>query len=168
MYSASSLFFFTALALTFILAGLLAGYLRRRRDLPGARAFFWLAVAQSLLAFAEILSLFAGSAGKALFWFKIRFVFSALMPVFWIWFALDYSGRKKWIGRRLAAGLFLIPLITQVMVWTNDRHHLFVKREVGFVLKGPFWIADTGVRTAGVWFLVHSFYGLILLFAGMA
>jgi len=168
MYSASSLFFFTALALTFILAGLLAGYLRRRRDLPGARAFFWLAVAQSLLAFAEILSLFAGSAGQALFWFKIRFVFSALMPVFWIWFALDYSGRKKWIGRRLAAGLFLIPVITQVMVWTNDRHHLFVKREVGFVLKGPFWIADTGVRTAGVWFLVHSFYGLILLFAGMA
>ena len=82
MYSASILFFLTALALTFALAGLLAVYLRRRRDLPGARAFFWLAAAQSLLAFAEILSLFAGSAAQALFWFKIRFVFSALMAVF--------------------------------------------------------------------------------------
>jgi PAS domain S-box-containing protein len=167
MNAQAGLYFLLSLVLTAILGVILAVYARKRRELPGAGAFFWVAVCEALLAFTEILSLFGGNAVQALFWFKMRNVFSALLPVFWLRFALDYSLRKTWISRWLSTGLFVIPFITQIMVWTNDRLHLFVKQEVAFVLKGPFWLADIGSRIPGIWFIVHSFYGMILLLTGL-
>ncbi len=156
-------YFLISLVLTCAVSAALAAFTRRRRDVPGANDFFLLSIGFFFLAFIEILSLFAGSAGQALFWFKIRFIFNALIPVFFLKFVLDYTNRGARVSRRLVAGFFIVPLVTQVMVWTNDAHHLFVKREVDFVLKGPFWIADIGARQPGFWFLSYSIYGMILL-----
>ena len=164
----SAYFYFIALVLAFLLSVLLAVFCRRWKEAPGSREFFGVAASEALLALVEILSLFAGNAGQALFWFKVRFFFSALLPVFWIRFALDFSRRKKWLSRALSAGLFVVPAVTQILIWTNDRHHLFVKREVDFRLSGAFWIADVGVREPGFWFLIYSVYGLLLLIAGLA
>ncbi|MHB8055776.1 MAG: histidine kinase N-terminal 7TM domain-containing protein, partial [Candidatus Aminicenantales bacterium] len=163
----SSLYYFIALVLTCLLSGALAVYSLHRKETRGASALFWVAVGEALLAFTEILSIMGGDAGQALFWFKTRHFFSALLPVFWLRFAVDYSSRKIWIPRWLSAGLFVLPLLTQILIWTNGRHHLFVKREVEFVHNGPFWVADISVRKPGIWFLVHSTYGLLLLIAGV-
>jgi len=161
------LYFLVSLILTCTVAAAMAVYARRRRDVPGSGNFFLLALCLSFLALTEILTLFSGSAGQALFWFKIRFIVNALIPVFFLRFALSYTGRNAWVSRPLAAGFFIIPVLTQVMIWTNETHHFFVKREVAFSLKGSFWIADTGARQAGIGFLAYSVYGLILLIAAI-
>ena len=161
-------FYFAALVLTGVPGGIIAVYARRfKRETSWARAFSWVTLSITLLAAAEILSLVSPTAGQARFWFDARILFSALMPVFWLKFAVEYGGRTAWISRRLSAGLFAVPLITQVILWTNNLHGLWVKQGVVFVRKGPFWIADLSTRITGIWFLVYSLYGMFLLFTGI-
>ncbi|MBN1939300.1 MAG: PAS domain-containing protein [Candidatus Aminicenantes bacterium] len=156
-------YFLVSLVLTIAVSASIAVYILRRRAAPGTCEYFLVSLCLFFLALTESLCLFAGSAGQALFWFKIRFVFNALIPVFFLGFALGYTNRTAWISRWVRAGFFVIPALAQVLVWTNDAHHLFVKREAGFVLEGPFWIVVTAERQAGVGFLTYSLYGMMLL-----
>jgi PAS domain S-box-containing protein len=160
--------YFAALVLTGVSGGIIAVYARRfKRETSWGRAFSWVTLSISLLAAAEILSLVSSTAGQARFWFNARILFSAFMPVFWLKFTVEYGGRKAWISRRLSAGLFAVPLITQVILWTNSLHSLWVKRDVVFTHEGPFWLADLSPRVTGICFLVSSLYGMFLLFVGI-
>jgi PAS domain S-box-containing protein len=161
------LLYFCSILLTGGLTGFLAWYAWRQPALPGIRPFGLLALVECLLAGTEILSMLGGTQAQAYFWFNLRFIFTAILPIFWLMFALEYYGRRNWLSKRLLAGMFIIPLITQIMIWTNSRHGLWVIQDVGFHQSGPFWIAVTGQRMIGLWFLVHSFYSLSLLLAGV-
>ncbi len=167
--------YFTSLVLTGALSGFLAAYAWRQRSAPGARAYAGLALGECLLALAEILSMLGPTSAQALFWFKVRYLFLAITPVFWLLFALEYSARQEWLPKRLEprdpyglAGLFIIPIVTQALLWSNDLHGLWARQEIGLRRNGLFWIADTSARLPGPGFLAHSFYSLFLLLAGIA
>jgi PAS domain S-box-containing protein len=159
--------YFASILLTCALSGFLAAYGWKQRSVPGARTYAGLALGECLLALAETLSLLSPTLAQALFWFQVRFLALAAIPVLWLVFALEYSGRRAWLSKRFLAGLFVIPLITQVLLWSNSLHGLWVRHEVGFHRNGPFWIAETSARIPGLWFLTHSLYGMILLLAGI-
>jgi hypothetical protein len=159
--------YFSSIVLTCILTGFLAWYAWRQPALPGVRTYAMLASSECLLALAEILSMLSGTQAQALFWFKLRFVFNAIIPVLWLVFALEYNGRKDWLSNRLLTGIFIIPLATLIILWNNNLHGLWVKQEVSFHQSGPFWIAETSTRIPGLWFMVHSFYSLTLLLIGI-
>ncbi|MCX7680780.1 MAG: hypothetical protein N2508_02225, partial [Anaerolineae bacterium] len=157
-----------SIVLTAALTGFLAWYAWRQRDVPGARAYARLALAEHLLALLEILSVFSPSLALALFWFRLRYTAIALMAVAWMTFALEYSGRKDWLSRRFLIGLFVVPLLTQVLLWSNGLHGLWVRREAGFFRSGGLWIADTTTRVPGLGYLAHTFYALLLILGGIA
>ena len=165
--TSQTMLYFTSILLAGALTGFLAFYAWRQPALPGVRAYAWLALSECLLAVADILSMLSGTQAQALFWFKLRFFFTAAIPVIWLAFALAYSGQKGWFSTKLWVGALAIPTITQVMLWSNDLHGLWAKQEMEFHQNGPLWIAEIGGRIPGLWFMVHSFYSLILLLAGM-
>ena len=146
--------------------GFLAWQAWRQRSIAGSRYYFWLAAAICLMALGEALSMLSPTEALALFWFKMRFLPFAAIPPLWFLFVLEYSGRGSWISKRLVAGLFVIPLITQMMVWSANLQGLWVRHEVGFTRSGPFWIADITQRIPGLWFMVHTFTSFILMVAG--
>jgi hypothetical protein len=76
----------------------------------------WLALSECYLALAEALSMLSPTPSRALFWFDTRFLSLASIPVLWLIFVLEYTGRKNWLSKRLVAGMFIIPVITQVMI----------------------------------------------------
>lgn len=158
---------FTSLLITVVVMGILALYAWRQRETPGVRAFMWLALSECYLALAEILSMLAQTQAQALFWFNTRFLSLATVPVLWLVFILEYSGRKHWLSKRLMAAMFVIPILTQIMLWSNALLGMWVQQEVGFHQDGPFWIAETSARIPGAWFLVHSLYGYIFLLTGI-
>ncbi len=162
-----NLVYFGGLLLTCGLSGYLAFYAWRQRQAPASLAYGRLVLAESLLALAEILAVLSPTAAQALFWFRVRYTTLALIAVFWLLFALVYSGRKEWLSKRLLLALFAIPAATQVMLWTNPLHNLWVKEEATLVRMGPFWIADISSRVPAVGFLTHSFYSLLLTLAGI-
>ena len=156
------------MALTFLLTAFLAWFAwRTKPPLPGVRAYAGLALGECLLALVEILSMLSATQAQAHFWFNLRFLFSGAIAVLFLVFALEYHGRKDWLTRPLIAGAFIVPALSQLFIWISRLNGLWVKQDVGFQHSGPFWIADTSLRIPGVWFLVHSFYSLALLLAGL-
>jgi PAS domain S-box-containing protein len=147
--------------------GWLAFYAWRHPDVPGARAYAGMSFGLSLLALIEILSMLGPDPVQALFWFNLRVIFTAFTPVLWLLFTLEYAGYKNWLSKRLILIALIIPSLTQIIIWTNHLHGLWVKQEVNFHQNGLFWLAETGTRVPGLWFLVHSFYALFLTLAGI-
>ena len=163
----SILLYFISLLLTILLTGGLTWFAWRQPKLPGVRPFAWLAAGDGLLALMELLLMLAGSPAQAIFWFKMRFLFLATIPVLWLTFALDYSGHRDWLARRLLAGSLVVPILTQIVLWSKPLHGLWLSHDVDFVKSGPFWVALTNVRVPGPWFMFYSIYSLLLLVAGI-
>jgi PAS domain S-box-containing protein len=158
--------YFGAVLAALLVSGFLAWQAWRQRAVLSNQIYFWLALVLGLAALQEVFLMLSPNEALALFWFKTRFLpFAALFPL-WLLFALEYSGRRAWFSKTFLGVLFIIPLITQAMVWTSGFHFFWVQQEVGFHQDGPFWIAETAVRVTGPWFLVHLFYGQLLLLAG--
>ena len=79
-----------------------------------------------------------------------------VIPLAWLAFTLAYTGASAWLTPRRFAFMALIPLLTLVLVWTNDLHHLVyaayrldTSRDLALV--NP---------TYGVWFWVYIAYKL--------
>jgi signal transduction histidine kinase/PAS domain-containing protein len=160
--------YFTSVLLTFAQTCFLAWFAwRRQRSLPGSPAFAGLALVTSLLALVEALSMISRNQLQAQFWFDLRFLFTSIIPVLFLIFALEFNRRGDLVSHPLLAAGFIIPFITQVMVWSNHLHGLWVRQEVGFYQAGPFWIADIARRVPGLWYMLHSFYSLGLILAGI-
>jgi len=165
--SLTSIIYFSSILLTCLLTGFLAWYAWQQPALPGVRTYAWIAASECLLTLATIFSMLSGTQAQALFWFKIRFIFSALIPALWFVLSLQYNGYKNWLSKRVMIGMFIIPIISQGMLWTNDLHGLWVRQEVTFYSNGPFWIAEISARIPGMMYMVNTVYSLILGLAGI-
>jgi hypothetical protein len=162
-----AILYFSSILLTCILTGFLAWYAWRQPPLPGVRAFAGMALSDCLLALAEILSMTSGTQAQAQLWFNARFLFNAAIPIFFFIFALEYYGHKDWLSKPLRVTAFIIPVLSQIILWNNNLGSLWVRQDVGFRRDGLFWIADTTVRIPSLWFMVHSFYALLMMLAGI-
>lgn len=158
--------YFSSILLTCILTGFLAWYAWRQPHVMGARSYAHMVLAESLLALTEIGAMLVSTEPQAAFWFSLRVPFAAIIPVFWLFFALEYSGRGDWLSKLLRVALFAIPVITQVVMVTGSLHGLWVVQDVAFEKIGPFWIANTSARIPALWYLVHTFYSTLLLVVG--
>ena len=95
-----------------IVSTAVAVFLWRRRPAPGAIAFslLMLAVAEWSLAYA--LELAGADLPTILFWDNFAWLGSAFAPTLWLIFALQYTGRTKWLTHRNIAILMVVPLVT--------------------------------------------------------
>ncbi len=160
--------FYFGLVLTVMpLTGFLAWQGWSQRSVPGSRFYAWLALAMGVVALEEMLSMLGPTPAAALFWFKVRYLPFAVIPPLWFLFVLEYSGRTAWVSPKLLGALFAIPLVTQLLVWSNPAGW-WVQQEVGFRPDGVFWIAEVAARLPGPWFLVHIFSSIGLMLAGSA
>ncbi|MGV8057492.1 MAG: histidine kinase N-terminal 7TM domain-containing protein [Smithellaceae bacterium] len=159
--------YFISILLVVLAMGFIADYARRHRNVSGACAYMWTSLGVCLLAVFEGLSMISPSKDWALFWFNLRYLCFAPIPVVWLIFVLQYLGQARLITKARVAVLFIIPVITQVMLWTNSLHGLWVKRDVDFYQGHMFFIADTSVRIPALWMKVHLLYTYALMLAGL-
>lgn len=148
---------FIATALT-LLVGLIVW---RRRSVPGARPLLALSVAASLWSFAYALELSSVGSPMALVWARVQYLGIMTLPVAWVLFALQYTSHHQWLNWRTLAVLLFVPLLTQLLVWTNAYHQLIWQR-ITLDTSGPFPILnyDHGI---GFW-ICNGFAHLCLLF----
>lgn len=160
-------FYFLGLILSFLLNGFLSWYAWRNPPKPGVRAFAIVALNLSLLSLATILSMVSVKQEQARFWFNVRFTFLAFIPILFLIFSISYYGYRAWLSRTIVYLLCIIPAITQVIIWTNSFHHLWVIQDAFFSRIGNFWIIETSMRIPGFWFIVHTIYGLLTALVGI-
>ncbi|OFW61890.1 MAG: hypothetical protein A2133_03040 [Actinobacteria bacterium RBG_16_64_13] len=136
----------------------LGWYALRNRVLPGAPAFAAMVPLVTLWAVCGMSELFSDTLQAKLIWANVQYLPIALVPVAWIVMTIDYMGHRRVLSRWPVLALCVVPLITQVMLWTDAYHHL-VRATVWLDTSGPYPVVG---RTFGPWFWVHSAYSYAL------
>jgi PAS domain S-box-containing protein len=159
---------FTPYIFPVVLAGVisvgLALYAWRRRLTAGVTPFSILMLAVAVWSLGYALELAGADVPTKLFWLGVEYLGIIIAPAAWLALALQYTGRTKWLTPRLLVLLSIEPLITLVLVWTNDIHHL-IHAKVGLEITSAFTVL---VVTRGTWYWINVFYSFLLLLLGTA
>lgn len=137
-------------------------YAWRHRTIPGAASFGLLMFAVADWSLAYALELNSVELSAKMLWIRVEYVGIALAPLFWLVFALQYTGQGRWLSRRNLTLVSLVPAITIILVGTTGWHHLH------YVYYGV--TSSTGWPMLeieyGPWFWVLTTYAYLCLLAG--
>jgi len=147
------------LALAAVSTLALAVYTWRHRDAPGARALTGLLLGMAAWAGFYGLGLVTQSVSLRLVWLRCNWLGSAFVPMFWLLFALEYSGRTDWITRWTVGTLAAVPVATVALAWTSPWHDL---------MWSNVRIRDLGRVTMlryddGLWYTVFDVYTYVVI-----
>ena len=97
---------------------------------------------------------------------ELEYIGITMLPTSWLVFVLKFLRRDRDINVRNIALILLMPLLTIVLVWTNEYHHLYyasweLHTESGLSIftfdAGPWYVLFT------IWFYATLSFGLYLL-----
>ncbi|MXV14368.1 sensor histidine kinase [Hufsiella ginkgonis] len=145
-------------SLTLILAFFL---LNKRKGVRMLWGLIMLCAAVWALTYA--LELASSTLEEILFWTNFEYLGIALIPAIWILFILTFIGKGHWLTPNVVFLIFLDPIITLLLVWTNSWHHLHYAR-VTLEASGPFPMI--GLQK-GPWYYVHTAYFYVMLSWGI-
>ncbi|MCH8495172.1 MAG: response regulator [Balneolales bacterium] len=153
--------FSVLLLIAAIATSFLAIMLFRKTGYAG-RVFGMAMVSLSIWAFGYSLELTSTTLDQMLMWINVEYIGIGLIPGFWFTFCLAYSGREDLLTKSNLIAVFAIPVLTIVMVWTNQWHNLHYA-SVSVSHAGPFPMLSF---ERGIWYFVHMFYFYVLLLIG--
>lgn len=151
------------LILSAVLTASMGVYAWTQRGMPGAVPFMLLMFDASLWAVANALEMAGVTLAEKLAWANLQYLCYSTIPVLWLILALQFTGRQRWLNERLIFGLLMIPLITNILVWTDVLHGLV---RFGFQLdtSGPFPVI---AKSYGPWAYIHTGYSYLLMGAAL-
>jgi len=106
------------------------------------------------------MELFGETIEEKLFWVKIQYFSIVGVPPLWLMLVLQYVGRERLVNMKTSLLLSIEPVITLILAWTNEFHHLIWSR-VELLEKEPFSMLNLHY---GVWAGVRMIYVYILIF----
>jgi diguanylate cyclase (GGDEF)-like protein len=130
----------------------------RRKDYPGSRPLAVLLFSLAWWSFSYALFWLRLPPGS-FFWLDATYLSLAFVPVMLLTFTLQFTGRGALLTKRNAALLCIIPVLANVLLWTDPLHGLFF---AGKRLPGEGSILDGGVG-----FYVYFSYAYLLVFTSI-
>jgi len=134
---------------------------RRSTAMPTPAAVFLLAVAGWSAAYA--LELLHVELAAKLFWSKLQYIGIVVVPLAWLVYAFHLAGRRGEASKRLLSALTVVPLVTLLLVFTNDGHSL-MWRAATLRHEGSFVILD---KTMGWGFGLFMAFAYLLFLLGL-
>lgn len=159
---------FTIYSISLLIAGLIAGFtsiISFSRTGTSVHSFAYMMAGVTIWAIAYAFELASGRMADMLFWIKIEYIGIALIPAFWLLFCIRYTEYDKFLNRLTQPLLFLMPIATLLLVWTNDYHHLHYAR-TSVTFSGGMTLLNI---EPGIWYRVHTvvFYGYLITGIGL-
>ena len=93
---------------------------------------------------------------ETIFFEYFIYVGTCFSPVAFFFTALTYKNTRIKFEKKYLL-LFVIPILTLIILWTNDFHHLFYEH----------YSINMNEATYGFYFYIHSIYTYVLLFVSM-
>ena len=143
-------------------AGSVAVLSWRQRPEPGAISLTVLMLAAAWWSATHLGMLVAETLPGTLLWARLQWFGSLVLPVAWVVFALEYTGRDKYVRPSLVVALLILPLITVVFLWTNGSHGL-VRETAMLVERNGYLVLES---TWGPWFFLIVGYAYLLATVG--
>lgn len=134
-----------------------------RREAMASRVFGVLLTFLGIWAFGYAMELKHSTLSEMLFWIKIEYIGIGLIPALWFLFCVTYSGHEDWLTKGRIAAVSALPVVTVLMVWTNEYHYLHYASVAVDTTSGPFPLLDF---EEGPWYWIHTLYFYILLLWG--
>ena len=141
--------------------GALAAYAWGRGTRTG-RLFALFALAGCIWALSYSFEILGGDLPTKLLWAKPAYAGTVAVPVAWLAFTLQYTGREKYLNPRIMALASIIPVATLILTLTEGNHHL-VWSDMWLDTSGPFLSLAV---SHGPWFWIHTVYSYLLTFLG--
>lgn len=133
----------------------------REGSKPGARALVLLLSGQVFWSIALIFRLRTPSVEAKLFWMHVMWIGVVAVPLGWVLFALEYTGRDRFVNPRYVAALAVVPVVTVFLVGLGPRQDLLRIGIAGYT--------DAGIvqnENGGIWYWVVAAYTYVLGGAG--
>jgi PAS domain S-box-containing protein len=151
----SILFFFSAMISLFV------SFLAiQRKQAKAAFELHFLMLATSIWSIISMIESAASIPYLKIFWSKIEYLISPIVPVLYLVFILSFTRKEKYITLRNILLLLIVPIISAILAWTNDTHNL--------VWTGYSIISNSTnlmLYSHGLWFwLGYTGYGYIIFF----
>jgi PAS domain S-box-containing protein len=134
----------------------------KRRSVPGAISLALMLLSAGVWALAYAVELSVTNLQAQIFWSKVEYLGIVNIPVLYLVFALEYAKQERYLTRRSTLLLWIIPVITLFLTWTNELHLLIWSnfRQVEFNNNLVFSVDH------GQFFWVYAAYSYILLLIG--
>ncbi len=134
----------------------------KRRAVPGAISLALMLVAAGVWALAYAIELSMVSLQAQIFWSKVEYIGIVNIPVLYLVFSLEYARQERYLNKRSTLLLWIIPVITLLLVWTNELHLLIWSglQQVNFNNNLVFTVDH------GTFFWIYAAYSYILLLIG--
>lgn len=133
-----------------------------RHPTPGAASLTALMLSAAVFAFSYAMQVASRDLPTALLWYKISFPGGVALAPSWILFALRYTNRDKWMTWYHVVGLCFIPVLSLLLGWTNEQHHLYGSN-FRMDTSGPFPLLRWH-RGLGFW--IHGLYAYAMTVIG--
>jgi len=133
-----------------------------RRSKIGAIPYIGIVLSLTFYSLGYAFEINSSTLEGVIFWLRVEYLGVSFFPALWLVLVFEYIGADKLLNRTLVAALFIIPVITLILHYTNSAHHLFYK-EILLETKGEFSIA---VLTKGLWYWIHLAYTYFSLIYG--
>ncbi|MBN2392200.1 MAG: PAS domain-containing protein [Anaerolineae bacterium] len=108
----------------------------------------------------NILDLASSTEASTIFWTKMGYLFVTSTVLTWMRFALRYTGKHHWLRASRFAWFCILPLITVILTFTNEMHHLMWEAYTLLPVGSALGIQIT---RHGLWFWVNIFYQYFLV-----
>ena len=141
-----------------------AVYCWRHHKARAAKPLAWVMAAVTGYLFFNTLELVSPTPGTTLFFARVGYLFIGLLTVNWFVFALEFSSKEKWLAPRYFRWLWVIPIISVALVFTNDLHHL-IWAEYTFIPVGNGFLSMR-VIAYGAWFWIFWLHSYFLILSG--
>ncbi|MGM0426624.1 MAG: histidine kinase N-terminal 7TM domain-containing protein, partial [Thermodesulfobacteriota bacterium] len=154
--------------ITLALVIFLGSYTWRRRNIPAAKPFIIACLLGGFWTLGVILELSAVEFSTKVFWVKFKAIWQLPLGTTMSCFILQFAGLGRWLNRRNYILLFLVPLLSVLLMVTNDFHHLIWTgfRMNGQVIASPgklYWAFHSYIYFLGlfnfavlVWLAIYS------------
>lgn len=130
-----------------------------RRKMKGGLTLFVLLLAFTLWTFCYGMEMASTSLAADVVWSKISYFATCSAPVLFFIFSLQFTGREQTLTRSRVLLLWIIPLVSLLLVVTNEFHHLIWSAVV------PNLASNQGnyIYYHGFWFWILNVYSYIVL-----
>ncbi len=158
-----STFYFNPFSLisfsSFLIMTILAILLWHKHYTTPTKFMVFLFVANAIYSFFYTFELSFRTIREITWFYQCEYIGIPFLSTFYLMYIIHYSGRSGWLTLKNKLLLFTIPVITLVMVFTNDSHNLFYSKQA-MNLSGPF---PTLSFIPAFWYYVHQTFVIITL-----
>ncbi len=126
-----------------------------------ARASMLLCVAMCFYILGYAMELNSAAPSQIQFWNRVEYIGIPFISALWLTTAWMYTGRFARCKKTWALAIYLIPVISLILRYTNDCHHLY------FLAEG--YEEEYGglvyVKKAGPWMYVQTIHSILMILA---